>query len=854
MISENKRNTIGNILVIAALFLVTNIEWNYFNVYLHFAPYDIFALIIVLALASLCYFRKEDLKSKPLIISFGLALIVSVLGMVVTHSKQVAFYLVIVFLVAYLASKIKFGKWQSILISCWMGLFFFYWTFDVKGYFKGYDVYYGSIILFTGFIFTFVVIEYLKFCVKSYTGDNRFLKFLSKHDYLIGCFQIVLIIWAFFIMKWYQSLRAFVFSMIFVLLMIIPKDIMKLWKNHRYNYFEKLSLCGIVAFLFMFVFSTDHLELISMPFVLSVVSLLGIARGFYSSGVSDDYCVFDSESYRKSVKSEWKSRALVSGIAILTVLMSVSILSPLENYYPNIKDFYFAISDYYPVFLFGSFVILLLAIIAGVILRKDAFKLFCTFLFSLGVTTYIQVMFLNKKLSETNGSKLDIDSLGSYPTVNIIVWFAILIGIIVLLYFAGDSFRKIILYVGGGLCIIQLVAVVSLPFSYITRDRSLSYELSATDEFELGSKDNIVVFVLDTLGNVQYEEAVAEYPEIKDYFPDFIYYNNADCSYGWTMPSMTHILTLSDVDFEADSLYDWQYESWNSDKVQSMYDKLHENGYQTKLYTVDLAYTFGDGENLVGKFDNVKRYPHVVDRSKVRWQMFRFSMLKVLPYKFKTRFLVTTDDFQGTVTAAHDDSDRISDCSTLKFYEWLSEGLTVSDSVEKEFKIIHLDGTHATSRCLDENLNVAEKPNRNQRIVANLKLVKLYLAEMERLGKYDDATVIITADHGTHLGVIDPQPILFVKNKGEKREKTAVSTAPVSHSDLMPTILKTIGADYSEYGLAYSDIPEDEIRERTCGYISEDQDIFSFYTYSGNREELLKKFPANPDRVEETLK
>ena len=844
---------IGNIILLAVLFAITNIEWNYFEWLVKFMPYDLYVLLFTLAAVSACYLKKEDLKSRANIIMVAVAAVVSLACKLVLHSTLMFILAWVVFFIVFLSTRLRFSIGQCIGISFWLGLFYYYWTFDVKGFFKGYDVYYGSIILFTGFVFTFIVIEYAKYYIKTaYSGTNRLCLFIKSHDYLITLFEVFMVAWADNIMSWYQSKSTFYITLFFVVIMILPKDIKKI--KGVYNYFTALSVCGIIAYLVMFVYSRSHLEVFTAPFILALVCLIGIARSFYISKVSEDYSVFDSDRYRLYVRKNWKIKSFTGAVAALTVAVPAAILAPLENYYPNIKDLTFSVMDFYPTFLIGALIFTVFCAITAVILRKPSFKVFCTILFALGFTTYIQVMFLNKKLTESNGARLDIDSLGNYPTVNLIIWIAVFAVVCTISYFM-KNWKKMIWYVGGLLCIMQIVAAISLPFSFVSRDRSVSYDLSSSDEFEIAAKDNIIVFVIDTLGSVQYDAALAEFPELNDGLNDFTYYNNADCSYAWTMPSMTHMLTGSDVDFNAEGLYEWQYDSWNSEKVTKAYERIHEAGYKTSAYTGDVTYIFGDGENLVGKYDNVKQYEHIVNREKVLDQMFRFSMLKTLPYSFKGRFLVNVDSFAGAVEAIHDENDDVSNCDIVKFYNRLKGGLTVDENTENAMKVILLNGIHAADLYLDDRLEEQEKnPGASKVVVANMSLVKMYIEEMKRLGKYDDATIIITADHGTHIGIADPQPVLFVKNKGEKSDKMRVSTAPVTHDELLPSIMKAAGADYSDYGYSYSDIGEEEVRERTTIYMSTDQDVYSFYTYTGDREELLKKFPDNPDDVREVLK
>ena len=93
----------------------------------------------------------------------------------------------------------------------------------------------------------------------------------------------------------------------------------------------------------------------------------------------------------------------------------------------------------------------------------------------------------------------------------------------------------------------------------------------------------------------------------------------------------------------------------------------------------------------------------------------------------------------------------------------------------------------------------------------------LYTAfdKMKELGIYDDASIIITADHGAHKG--DTEPILketriglFFKPSGSSGTELKWSSAPVCTDNIPATILKCAGADYSLYGRAIDDIGEDE--------------------------------------------
>ena len=101
-----------------------------------------------------------------------------------------------------------------------------------------------------------------------------------------------------------------------------------------------------------------------------------------------------------------------------------------------------------------------------------------------------------------------------------------------------------------------------------------------------------------------------------------------------------------------------------------------------------------------------------------------------------------------------------------------------------------------------------------------LKIVYEYLRQLKELGKYEDALIMITADHGFTEVLSDENgtmksisyPILFVKEPGETHDEMAVSVAPVSHADMLATIQKKLGILVSEPTLKEIGEQEERIR------------------------------------------
>ena len=98
----------------------------------------------------------------------------------------------------------------------------------------------------------------------------------------------------------------------------------------------------------------------------------------------------------------------------------------------------------------------------------------------------------------------------------------------------------------------------------------------------------------------------------------------------------------------------------------------------------------------------------------------------------------------------------------------------------------------------------------------SLGIVADYLREMKRLGLYDSATIIITADHGYWRLNADEleyasSPIMLVKppeSAEEAAQPLKVSEVPTGHGDYPATLIAAVGGDVSKYGTPVWDVPE----------------------------------------------
>lgn len=555
------------------------------------------------------------------------------------------------------------------------------------------------------------------------------------------------------------------------------------------------------------------------------------------------------------MKNYWNK--LKTTLVILALpMISYGFLGPLEIFFGNEKDFNFWYTDFFGIFVLLSLAVWIVGSLLIALFPAKIQKIMNALILGVGLASYLQNMFMNIKLSEDDGSPMRWETLGNFPTINLLVWIAILVIVIVACVLLKKKWDMVSMAAAGFLSAVQLVAVVSLLLTSIgARNDSGDLQMSGRDQMKVASEENIIVFVLDTYGTTQLEKALEQYPDMLDGLHDFTYYNNADCRYYCTFPSMTHMLTGNEFDFEAELSQDWMSESWQTERAVQFYETLHKEGYVCNLYSAETGYVYGDLANLTGKFDNVNHMTPIVNQKQLVKLMAKMSIYRYVPYVMKPRFEVLTMQFGEVVFF---EGDVASVDNNGEFYQKLiNERLQIQESEDNALIIQHLFGTHKPY-TIDENAMLVEEAEINQTVHGLSVIWDEYLAQLQELGVYDDATIIITADHGSWHGS-DPQPIFFIKQSGETHEEMQVNTAPISLADFQATIMQVVGQDSSAYGTSIFEWEPGESRERSVYMRITDDDypevpgssfnVYYGYTYTTDKTELNERIAAGPDEI-----
>ena len=542
-------------------------------------------------------------------------------------------------------------------------------------------------------------------------------------------------------------------------------------------------------------------------------------------------------------------------LIVLMPIISYVILGPLEIYFGNEKDFAFSYGDFFWLLLLIAIAVWAIGSLLVAALPEKLCVITNAVILGIAIASYIQNMFMNVKLSEADGSPMNWNELKSFTIINLIVWIVILALVICGSVFLKKYWTKISMGAAAFFSLIQVVAVISLVLPAMTEHKESGNLQMATDErFQVAKENNIIIFVLDTFGNMQYEEALKKYPEIAEDLSDFTFYNNADCHYYCTFPSMTHMLTGNEFDFNATS-EGWMQTAWTSERAVNFYQTLHDDEYTVNLYSATPGYVYGDLENLYGKIDNVRGVDTIVKKGILVKRICKMSIYKYVPYIVKPYFEVLSKEFDSVVEYAEGDS-----CTddNGEFYQLLlNNPLEISNDMKNAVIIQHIFGTHQPY-TLNQNAEIVEEAERIDTIKGLSVILNEYMQQLKDIGMYDDATIIITADHGAWYGG-DTQPIFFIKQSGETHEALAVNEAPISLDDMQATILSLAGEDYSAYGTSIFDWNADDARESTVYMRGNDEqypevqgssfNVYYQYTYVGKRNNLNERVEQGPDDI-----
>lgn len=598
------------------------------------------------------------------------------------------------------------------------------------------------------------------------------------------------------------------YSLPLIVISVVMPFILKLVLREKTSDFIEMAdslIIGIYSVFYLIFAKTSNILTICIVAIGLLLSLIIV------------YCYKKEVSY--CTKQNVKERFALAIPVILLWIITMVLYLPNELYLSNVNDMTIPYAIFIRTLLLGSLAYFAVyTILLVYFLTKEQFLLVCEFIFAITAAGYLQGVMLNGTLNMMDGTR----QTWSVATmaVNALIWLVI-VGIVISLRYIvskigakNENVKKInVDKIYSAICIyLSLIQLVTWAYMGITTPAvktENNYELTTEGRFELSPDNNVIVFVLDWFDIQIMDRMLEEDENFLEPLQDFTWYKNMTSLYAYTAMSIPYLLTDVEWQFDMDEAQYREYAFENSTMLQDIADHNYNIG----------VYTAGNlvSESASGLVSNYSNFAvQGWNTYKILVQMIKCSKYKNYPFAMKGEYWYTGGQLSGDLR----DANIHNASNDAPFYDELVNAhiqIESDDDYEGAYRFYHLLGVHPPFN-----------PDMIQQGRYCMNIVYEYIQQLKEMGLYDDATIIITADHGQNylaagyekqLSKYDfsmaSSPILFVKKSHQTNtDGMIVSMAPVSHAQLAATVMEAVDGDSSNYGETFDDVEEDRQWER----------------------------------------
>ena len=517
-------------------------------------------------------------------------------------------------------------------------------------------------------------------------------------------------------------------------------------------------------------------------------------------------------------KRPYPKRLLFSLSAMLAFAFTFIFFGPLE-----IVAFSGTMLNYnYKQILIPMLIISAIVIVAGALLiallRGRIFNYVLTFISATTICGYVQAALFNGELGSLAGEAIDWADHKPELLINIGVWMLIFIAFYTLLYFSRKIWKKAIVIVSLLLVVMQLAPTIGIlagAYDDVETSELNEYILSTDGMYEYSKKDNIFVFVLDYMDYDYIEAIKRREPSFFNKLDGFTEYTDALSMFGRTKPALNNMFTGSTELPYNQKEQKFLTESWFEDGNDFMKD-LKDKSYDITLYT-SIKNLFGSPEYPLEYVSNTYFNEAKFNYSLLVKKMLFLSTYRYSPIAIKPFFWSDTNFYNDGVFEKIGNKEVYSTDDAKYIAEFVNATVTKQD--ENCFKLYHFYGSHPPHSLGIDGTVSSTPSDANIQTMGCFNLLFKAFDKMKELGIYDDATIIITADHGNagkmSHAELDPMRIgLFYKPSGSTGTPLVQSNAPVSSANFAATVMKAAGADYKKYGIPFDEVTKENQPER----------------------------------------
>lgn len=500
-----------------------------------------------------------------------------------------------------------------------------------------------------------------------------------------------------------------------------------------------------------------------------------------------------SKSTIKDTFAEVKKYNFVVFFFVITVLIYL----PCSLFLANSKDMLISFWNIFPILLIPAIIVYIWLSVVLAAMHPKVGTMSRLLIFGLTLSVYVQSNFLNTHMPILNGREY---SFFDYPidvAISVIVW-CVILSVSGIIFVKKYKILKILACI---LSAMQLTSLVVMVVINGLNSRPI-VATTTTGEFELGTEENVILFVLDSIGGHPVEDYIKNNSEYESMLSDFTLFTDSMGGGASTQLGMPVILTGCEYDGIEDP--EEYFDSvWEDTKL---YKHLKNIGYDIRFFC-----TPGCVRNLpLGYVENIVQADdiyYIPEPLKYLEKIYTLSALYGAPQIVKSNFMLNTSDFEWLLGLTGENHIYFSEPRSFNNY-WKEADNTVKTSYNKAFRYYHLDGVHLPIQW-NEELEFDESATWEQAFSGQIRMLIQYMDSMKKLGIYDKSLIVICGDHGQEMGrAITINPAILIKRPEERHETIQYNSSPVTTRNLYSTIATISSEKKNVWGPTVYDIDE----------------------------------------------
>ena len=519
-------------------------------------------------------------------------------------------------------------------------------------------------------------------------------------------------------------------------------------------------------------------------------------------------------------------------ISVLFLTFTFCIFGPFQLYITNASELFFSFRDIWWICALIALFSGLFFIIVGLLLKGKLREFYCCILWGIAIGFYIQGNIISVNYGTLDG-KVNWEQYNGVGVWNTVIWIVCIISPFIIYKLFPKLWNIIRDYISIGILAVQVIILCLL---FIMTDNSVGTHCQLTNfgRFQLSKNENTIVFVLDAYDSQYFSDFIEQHPEYKEtLWSDFIFYPDTVGGGARTLIAMPQILTGEYYTSEG-SYPDYLEKAYQS---TDLYQSLDKAKYNMGIYTQgqfvssimkDMIINIKSGKKQVSSYSTLAYY------------LYRFTACRYFPHQLKKNVWMYSGDFDAAVDSSGSDQSSYLIDDALFYRDLVENGITLQDD-KNAFRLYHLMGAHAPYTLDSQAQRSVTETSLEEQQIGVMHILEAYFDQMKQLGVYDNANIVVLADHGSLN--YSQNPLLLIK-RGQETKTFTRSDVPVSYTNLHSTLLSFLPKS-NRSGKTIFELTHEDNKERF------------FYMHSADNvtvEYIIRGEASDPDNVHETGK